>query len=83
MDFFKINKTTVFNSFDQIYVVDKMEHIIGDGSIFISVYNICGAIIAIAVTYWLFYVPCNWRRVSILFKFMTENFFYLNKKGHK
>lgn len=62
MEFFKINKTLVLNTFDQIYVADKMEHFIGDGAFFTSVYTICGSLIGMAILYWLFFVPCNWKR---------------------
>ncbi|KAM7359864.1 cholesterol 7-desaturase nvd isoform 2-T3 [Cochliomyia hominivorax] len=62
MDFFNVNKTIVFNSFDQINVVDKMENLIGHGSLLISAYKLCVTFIIISIIYWIFYVPCNWTK---------------------
>ncbi|XP_065354900.1 cholesterol 7-desaturase nvd [Calliphora vicina] len=39
-----------------------MEHFIGDGVLFTSLYKVCGTIIGIATLYWLFYMPCNWKK---------------------
>ncbi|KAI8121016.1 hypothetical protein CVS40_7882 [Lucilia cuprina] len=62
MDFLKINNSLVLNKFDQVYIFEKMEHIMGDGDLIINMYKLCGIIIGVAILYWLFYIPCNWKK---------------------
>lgn len=56
---------TLLNILNEIHVTDIMDNVAENSALLSNFLTAGVTLMAVALVYWLFYIPCNWKKVSV------------------